>query len=168
MEEVHESTTVGGFVLDVLEFQQSGKTNTFRTAMRTQMAVSRSSQIDGRRDELADWLAQPPVPTEDPLRWWLANRDLYPCLSCMAIDVHATPATAVDVERSFSSGRILIGHLRNRLRAGSIRALMCFGDWCRLQLVSDADLAAAIRSSGAAAATEKKKGSKSKEKEKDI
>jgi hypothetical protein len=59
--------------------------------MRTQMAVSRISQIDGRRDELADWLAQPPVPTEDPLRWWLANRDLYPRLSRMAIDVHATP-----------------------------------------------------------------------------
>jgi hypothetical protein len=59
--------------------------------MRAQMAISRSSQIDGRRDELAEWLAQPPVPTEDPLRWWLANWDLYPRLSHMAIDVHATP-----------------------------------------------------------------------------
>ena len=59
--------------------------------MRAQMAVSRSSQIDGRCDKLAEWLAQPPVPTGDPLCWWLANQDLYPHLSHMAIDVHATP-----------------------------------------------------------------------------
>lgn len=58
--------------------------------MRVQMG-GRSSQTDGQRDELAEWLAQPPVPTEDPLRWWLANRKLYPRLSCMAIDVHMTP-----------------------------------------------------------------------------
>jgi len=36
--------------------------------MRAQMAVSRTSLIDGQRDKLAEWLAQPPVPTEDPLR----------------------------------------------------------------------------------------------------
>jgi len=38
---------------------------------------------------------------------------------------------------------------------------MCLGDWCRLQLVSNAELAAALHSNAAAA--EKKKG---KEKEK--
>jgi hypothetical protein len=59
--------------------------------MRTQMAVPLSFQANGQRDELAEWLAQPPVPTEDPLRWWLANRQLYPRLSRMAIDVHAIP-----------------------------------------------------------------------------
>ena len=53
-------------------------------------------------------------------------------------------ATAVDAEQSFSHGRILISHLRNRLRASSIRALMCFGDWCRQQLVSDTELTAAL------------------------
>jgi len=42
---------------------------------------------------------------------------------------------------------------------------MCFRDWCRLQLFSDADLAAAIQANAAA---EKMKGSKGKEKEKDI
>ena len=63
-------------------------------------------------------------------------------------------ATAVDVERSFSRGRILINHLRNRLRTASIRALMCFGDWCRLQLVTDSNLAAALHANTAA---EKKK-----------
>jgi len=69
----------------------------------------------------------------------------------MAIDIHTVPgkffsfiffslcswtqicsAIAVEVEHSFSHERILIGHLCNRLRVPSIRALMCFGDWCRL------------------------------------
>lgn len=75
-------------------------------------------------------------------------------------------ATAVDVEQSFSRGRILINHLRNRLRASSIRALMCFGDWCRHQLVLDADLAAALRSN-VAAAEEREGKAKEKDNEKE-
>ncbi len=67
--------------------------NTFRLAMRAQMGGFGSSQAINERDELDEWLAQSPVPTEDPLRWWLANQKLYPRLSRMAIDVHATPAS---------------------------------------------------------------------------
>ena len=59
---------------------------------------------------------------------------------------------------------LTFSYSRNRLHAPSIRALMCLGDWCRLNLFSDANLAAAIRSDSAA--TEKKK--KAKEKEKDV
>jgi len=59
--------------------------------MCTQMSVSAASQATGRRDELTEWLAQPPVPTEDPLRWWIANQKLFPRLSRMAIDVHVIP-----------------------------------------------------------------------------
>lgn len=65
--------------------------------MRTQMMVPGSSQANEQRDELAEWLAQPPVPTEDPLRWWLANRKLYPRLSRMAIDIHTTPGKFVSI-----------------------------------------------------------------------
>jgi hypothetical protein len=50
----------------------------FRSAMRVQMVASRSSLAGGERDELAEWLVQSPVLTEDPLRWWLANRKLFP------------------------------------------------------------------------------------------
>jgi hypothetical protein len=59
--------------------------------MRAQMGFGGSSQANGQRDELAEWLMQPPVPTDDPLQWWLANRKLYPCLSRMAIDIHIAP-----------------------------------------------------------------------------
>jgi len=68
---------------------------------------------------------------------------------------------AVDVEQSFSRGRILISHLRNRLCASSIRALMCFGDWCWQQLVSDMELTAALSLGGTG--TDKKFKAKQKD-----
>lgn len=49
-------------------------------------------------------------------------------------------ASSVNVERTFSRGRILIPHLRNRLRGETIRALMCFGDWSRQDLFSNQEL----------------------------
>lgn len=49
-------------------------------------------------------------------------------------------ALSVAVEHSFSCGRILISHLRNRLRANTICALMCFGDWCRQTFVGIPEL----------------------------
>ena len=49
-------------------------------------------------------------------------------------------ASSVSVERTFSRGRILISHLRNRLRAETIRALMCFGDWSRQDYISNHEL----------------------------
>jgi len=71
------------------------QSNIFRSAMRMQMVIGGSSS--GVRDELAEWLVQPPVPTDDPLHWWLANRNLYPCLSQMAIDIHIIPGTCSQV-----------------------------------------------------------------------
>jgi len=49
-------------------------------------------------------------------------------------------ASTVSVERSFPRGRILISHLRNRLRSDTIHALMCFGDWLRLDLFTPQEL----------------------------
>lgn len=51
-------------------------------------------------------------------------------------------ATSVSVERVFSRGRILLSHLRNRLSAESVRALLCLGDWSRLNLIANEDVRA--------------------------
>jgi len=56
-----------------------------------------SSQASGVRDELNEWLMQPLVPTEDPLHWWIANQKLYPCLSYMAINIHAMPGKLMHI-----------------------------------------------------------------------
>ncbi|KAJ3964891.1 hypothetical protein EV361DRAFT_811523, partial [Lentinula raphanica] len=47
---------------------------------------------------------------------------------------------------TFSQGRILISHLRNRLQADTIRALMCFSDWSREDFVSNGELVGYLNS----------------------
>lgn len=127
-------------------------TNTFAAMMASEVKVTVEAG-----DELTRYLADSRVETTNPLQWWVSNRSLYPNLARMAIDFHSIPgmsmhtfclhiltvilASSVAVERSFSRGRILISHLRNRLRANTIRALMCLGDWCRQNLVSLSELA---------------------------
>lgn len=47
------------------------------------------------------------------------------------------------MERTFSKGRILLPHVRNRLSGQSVRAILCVGEWSRLGLVKDQDIKAA-------------------------
>lgn len=49
-------------------------------------------------------------------------------------------ATSVDVERVFSTGRLLLSHIRNRLSAQTTRALLCLNNWSKLGLVKDEDV----------------------------
>ena len=46
------------------------------------------------------------------------------------------------MERVFSKGRLIISHIRNRLSAQSIRALMCLNYWSKLGFVKLEDLKA--------------------------
>ncbi|KZV90026.1 hypothetical protein EXIGLDRAFT_559559, partial [Exidia glandulosa HHB12029] len=64
----------------------------------------------------------------------------YPRLSRMAMDYLSIPATSVDVERTFSKGRILLSHIRNRLSAQSTRALLCLNSWIPLNIVKTSDI----------------------------
>ena len=51
-------------------------------------------------------------------------------------------ATSVDVERTFSQGRLLLSHVRNRLSVQSTRALLCVGVWSLMGYVKDKDIRA--------------------------
>lgn len=118
------------------------------------IAVAHSFRASGQHDELTEWLSQPLIPTEDLLYWWLANQKLYLCLSWMAIDIHMAPGMFLDI----SHGWILINHLCNRLWLASICSLMCFGDWCHVQLVSDVEMAAALSALNAVPEKKKEEG----------
>ncbi|KAI1788192.1 hypothetical protein LXA43DRAFT_895039, partial [Ganoderma leucocontextum] len=48
-------------------------------------------------------------------------------------------ATSIDVERLFSRGRLVLSHVRNRLSAQSVRAILCVGSWSVLGLVKSDD-----------------------------
>ena len=111
-----------------------------------------------RRDELDRYLASDVENITDALMWWYERRAAFPRLSRMARDYLSIPgkfsqhqiinlsvlihlvATTVEVERTFSQGRLVLPHVRNRLSSQSTRALMCVGNWSRLGLVKVKDI----------------------------
>lgn len=66
--------------------------------------------------------------------------------TCRIILLTVSIATSVDVERTFSRGRLLLSHVRNRLSAQSTRAILCLGDWVRWDLVHTQDIQAVVKS----------------------
>ncbi|KAJ2971534.1 hypothetical protein NUW54_g12485 [Trametes sanguinea] len=96
-------------------------------------------------DELTHYLAAEVVPVKDAISWWQGKLEKYPRLSRMAIDYLNIPATLVEVERTFSRGRLLLSHVRNRLTAESTRASICLAVWAQYGLVDTADMFQAAR-----------------------
>ena len=56
------------------------------------------------------------------------------------LDHELLVATSVDVERTFSQGRLLLLHIRNWLCVQSTRALLCLGIWSKMGYVKDKDV----------------------------
>jgi hypothetical protein len=115
------------------------------------------------RSELDQYLGTDPEHVTDALAWWYEHKNVYPRLHRMALDYLSIPgmfsnfttrkyidyrdefilATSVDIERTFSQGRLLLSHIRNRLSVQSTRALLCLGIWSKMDYVKDKDLKAA-------------------------
>nr|GAT43317.1 predicted protein [Mycena chlorophos] len=91
-------------------------------------------------DEIERYLASPVEDVQDPIQWWIERKAVYPRLSRMAIDYLLIPATSISVERLFSRGRLILNHTRSQLSSESIRALMCLGQWSKLDLVRTEDV----------------------------
>lgn len=68
----------------------------------------------------------------DPITYWWQQRDTYPRLSKMALDVLTIPTTSDDCERSFSIAGDLLEPRRNRLQPDIIAALMCCRSYKRM------------------------------------
>jgi hypothetical protein len=52
----------------------------------------------------------------------------------MAIDILLIPAMLADLERLFSSAKLVITDLRNRLGMGIIKAFECLKSWYKLNV----------------------------------
>jgi hypothetical protein len=86
----------------------------------------------------------------DALRWWYERQAAFPHLSHMAWDYLSISggfsqhhfvilsvmiilvATTIEVELTFSQGRLILLHVCNCLSSQSIYALMCVGNWSQL------------------------------------
>jgi len=112
-----------------------------------------------RRDELDCYLASDVENVTDALMWWYERRAAFPRLSRMAQDYLSIlgevsqrqfiilslmlillVATTVEVEHTFSQGRLVLPHIRNHLSSQSTCTLMCVGNWSLVGLVKGKDI----------------------------
>jgi len=112
-------------------------------------------------DELARYLSTGrELHVKNGLLWWFERKHIYPTLYRMAMDYLSIPgkliyflndpthlyiqlATSVEVERTFSQGRLVLSHVRSRLSVQSTRALLCLGVWSLMGYVEDNDVKSA-------------------------
>ena len=59
------------------------------------------------------------------IQWWEDHSTMYLALSRMALDILSIPAMSAEVERVFSSAKLLISDTRNRLKEDIIEACEC-------------------------------------------
>jgi hypothetical protein len=111
--------------------------------------------------EIQAYLMLPVENVKDPLKWWRANKHIYPNLHRMAQEYISIPgksshyifclkitmgriATSTSVKHVFSQGRHLLPFAHNSLSPSSIRAFLCFGSWSRCGLVLFSDVLEAV------------------------
>ncbi|XP_044717324.1 Ribonuclease H-like protein [Hirsutella rhossiliensis] len=85
-------------------------------------------------DEYDSYTSQPPIPIDgSPLAWWLRaeQKERFPRLSKMAIDILSIPAMSADPERTFSGARRTISWDRMLLGASTIEKGECLKSWIR-------------------------------------
>lgn len=83
-------------------------------------------------DEYTKYLQAPVLPEVKNARsWWLepTQRNSYPALSIMALDILSIPAMSAEPERLFSGAKVTITDRRNQLGIESIQAIECLKSW---------------------------------------
>ncbi len=73
----------------------------------------------------------------DILNYWRFKSSKWPRMAAMAQDVLAITATSASSERSFSTGRQLLGLNRHRLLPESMEACICPRSWIRGELLKE-------------------------------
>jgi len=67
------------------------------------------------------------------LQWWQTNQAEYPCMARAARDYLPIPASEVDMERTFSDGRDILGIRRWRIKGNTFRTLILCRDYLKKQ-----------------------------------
>ena len=68
------------------------------------------------------------------LDYWKYKQSKWPNLALMAKDILAVTASSASSERSFSSGRDMIGISRHRLLPDTVEACICIRSWLRANI----------------------------------
>ena len=83
------------------------------------------------KDEYQRYCQLDPEYTEwsSPLVWWQSHEKVFPRLAQMARDIFSIPAMSAEVERLFSSTKLMIPPARNLLQPDGIEAGECTRSW---------------------------------------
>jgi hAT family C-terminal dimerisation region len=116
--------------------QASGDLDAFDLLrQRLQVTGASSSQ-----DEYESYANGEPEPFKgSPLEWWTKeeNRERYPCLSKMAIDILSAPPMSAEPERVFSGARRTITWERMKLEAANVEKKECLKSWIGSGITAD-------------------------------
>lgn len=75
--------------------------------------------------EIDDFLDCPRTPINQcPLEWWKANKESYPYLSCIALEILTIPISSVASERTVSSLNRIVSNKRARLSMENVNKLV--------------------------------------------
>ncbi|KAJ4765394.1 BED zinc finger and hAT dimerization domain-containing protein [Rhynchospora pubera] len=109
----------------------SGIENTDAVSFAEEIARKRRrSSISLTKDELSQYLAEPPAPmTTDALDWWRANSARFPRLSIMARDLLAVQSTSVEPDELFTSRGEDLLKRRYCLPFADVRPILCVNSW---------------------------------------
>src|SRR5271156_6886493 len=69
--------------------------------------------------------------------WWINKAEEWPCLASLASTVLSIPAMSAEVERVFSSTKMLVTERRSSLRVETIEANECLRSWIMQGLFGD-------------------------------
>ena len=86
-------------------------------------------------DEYARYCAADTIFDIEPRIWWAETTQQlnYPNLSKLALDILSIPAMSAAPERFFSSAKIVLSHLRNKLGMDLLEAFECLKSWYKLK-----------------------------------
>jgi hypothetical protein len=124
--------------------KQSESTNDFKAWMKNQ-------SIPRLEDEYSRYCALDCTFDVDPRAWWQekTQQTSFPILSRLALDILSIPAMSADPERLFSSTKLVLSDLRNRLGMDIVEAFECLKSWYKLQgLKEESQLMALILGEG--------------------
>ena len=100
----------------------------------------KKQRVGKANDEFTRFINLPADNTKMPvLQWWLqpSQKEAYPRLQKMAIDVLTAPATSADSERVFSHGRRVIPWTRASLATNTIEEILCMKYWIMSGLIDE-------------------------------
>ena len=103
--------TISG-LWDLLDAQVSEK--------RTVRSASANATVETTR-----YLAEPNIPrSEDPLKYWVKQKHVYPHLYILARNLLSVPASSVPCERVFSKAGEIVSKKRNRLNPNTVEKIV--------------------------------------------